>query len=72
MMHVMRTLNRWDWYVYDEMFTGEPDQGKAPVRFDEGCRRERHCYNSRPPRLLYRLKYAENRKIGDIFVDKHS
>jgi hypothetical protein len=39
----MRTLNNWDWYVYDEMFTGEPDAGKLHVRFDEGCRRERRC-----------------------------
>ncbi len=38
----MRTLNRWDWSVYDEMFTGEPDAGKLHVRFDEGFRRERH------------------------------
>jgi hypothetical protein len=39
----MCTLNKWDWYAYDEMFTGEPDAGKPHVRFDEGCRRERHC-----------------------------
>jgi hypothetical protein len=28
---------------YDEMSTGEPDAGNPHVRFDEGCRRERHC-----------------------------
>jgi hypothetical protein len=27
----------------NEEHTGEPDAGKPHVRFDEGCRRERHC-----------------------------
>ena len=40
----MHILNNWDWYVYDERFTGEPDAGKLHVRFDEGCRRERRCF----------------------------